>query len=162
MQDDLVIAPETPESPDVLALLAAGDAFSAALYPAKSRHSLELGDILRPEVTLLVARAGRRAAGCGAVVRRSGGYGEVKRMYVAEEARGQGIGRRLLAELEQVAQGQGLSWLGLETGIHQPAAIALYRGAGFREVEPFGQYVHDPLSLFMRKDLQAGTVADGR
>ncbi len=160
MLDGLVIAPERPECPDVLALLAAGDAFSASLYPARSRHSLELADILRPEVTFLVARLGGRAVACGALVRRPGDYGEVKRMYVAEEVRGLGVGRRVLAELEQPAQAQGLRWLGLETGIHQPAAISLYRSAGFEETLPFGDYVRDPLSLFMRKDLGAGS--DGR
>lgn len=41
----------------------------------------------------------------------------------------------------------------LETGIHQPEAIGLYRSYGFQEIEPFGAYKADPLSLFMEKEL---------
>jgi len=42
----------------------------------------------------------------------------------------------------------------LGTGIRQPEALALYRSAGFREIEPFGDYLPDPLSLFMEKTLR--------
>jgi putative acetyltransferase len=148
----IIIAKETPGRPDVLPLLAAGDALSASLYPAESNHMLDVSALLEPAVTFLVARQDGLAVGCGALVRKAG-YGEIKRMFVADAARGHGIGRRLLAAIESEARNFGLSVLRLETGIRQPAAIGLYRSCGYREVAPFGDYGPDPLSVFMEKTL---------
>ena len=74
-------------------------------------------------------------------------------MYVEEAGRGRGIGRKLLEQLVMFARMSGLQVLKLETGIHQPEAIALYERAGFARCEPFGDYQPDPLSLFMEKRL---------
>lgn len=41
----------------------------------------------------------------------------------------------------------------LETGVYQPEALALYGRAGYVERGPFGDYVADPLSVFMEKEL---------
>jgi putative acetyltransferase len=60
-----------------------------------------------------------------------------------------------LERLEAVAKQNGLTALRLETGIRQPEALALYRSAGFRAIEPFGDYRPDPLSLFMEKTIPA-------
>jgi putative acetyltransferase len=55
--------------------------------------------------------------------------------------------------LEAIAEKKGLTAIRLETGIYQPEAIALYRKYGYQEIEPFGAYLPDPLSLFMEKKL---------
>ena len=143
---------ETPDQPDVLPLLAAGDALSASLYPAESNHMLDVAALLDPTVTFFVARADGRAVGCAALVRKDG-YGELKRMFVDETARGQGIARRLLAVVEDAARVAGLPALKLETGTRQPEAQRLYRSSGFRDVPPFGDYQADPWSVFMEKPL---------
>ncbi len=74
-------------------------------------------------------------------------------MYVDPTARGLGLGRLILEAIEAEAQRQGLQRLALETGVHQPEAIGLYRNAGFQECPPFAGYKPDPLSLFMMKEL---------
>ena len=84
---------------------------------------------------------------------RSGGYAEVKRMFVLPAARGLKLGQRILDRLEEQARREGITCVRLETGIHQAAALALYRGAGYVEREPFGEYQPDPLSVFMEKTL---------
>ena len=66
--------------------------------------------------------------------------GELKRMYVAPEVRGQGIGRALLARLEVEARALGLTRVVLETGTRQAEALALYRRAGFTEIAAYGEY----------------------
>ena len=58
-------------------------------------------------------------------------------MWVAESARGLGIGRRLLRELEQLARESGAGSARLETNAALVEAIALYRSAGYAEVPPF-------------------------
>ena len=79
------------------------------------------------------------------------GSGEIKRMFVDPKARGMRPGRSLLDAVEQTARDAGLTTVRLETGIYQPEAISLYRKAGYRDIEPFGSYKSDPLSLFMEK-----------
>jgi putative acetyltransferase len=147
----LAIRREQPDQPDVIRLIEALDAYANALYPPESNHLLDISALSDPAVTFLVVRDGSEAVGCGAVLRDPRGWGEVKRMYVRPRERGRGIGRRVLAEIEALARGASLPVLRLETGIHNTEALALYRGAGFVECAPFGDYVSDPLSVFMEK-----------
>jgi putative acetyltransferase len=146
------IGVETADQPEVEALLQAARALLAGLYPPESRHGLDLAAYERPEVTLFVARDGRAAVGCGACQLQGDGSAEVKSMFVAEDARGRGIGRALLEAIEARLRGH-VSILRLETGVKQHAAIGLYESAGFHRRGPFGSYRDDPLSVFMEKPL---------
>ena len=149
----MIINTETPDQPEVRAMLEQLDAYCAALYPAESNHLMDIASLMQGEVLFLVARdVEGRAVGCAALVNR-GGYGEVKRMVVDQARRGLGTGRQLLDQLVMFARMSGLQVLRLETGIHQPEAIGLYERAGFQRCEPFGDYRPDPLSLFMEKHL---------
>lgn len=76
---------------------------------------------------------------------------EIKRMYVAESARGLGYARAVLAQLEATSSAAGIRWLLLETGQRQPEAIALYRSAGFHEIPVFGHYAEAALSIHLGK-----------
>lgn len=161
LADGLRIAAETPDQPEVRALIDALDAYQRALYPAESNHLLDMAALLRPEVLFLVARdaASGAATGCGAVVLKAR-YGEVKRMIVSPASRGRGVARALLAALEAGAVERGCIELRLETGIHQPEALALYARCGFERCAPFGDYLDDPLSVFMRKPLVVAARGD--
>ena len=91
--------------------------------------------------------------GCGGLVLDRRGYGEIKRVYVDPEYRGLGIAGSILRQLEAFALREGQPCVRLEVGVHQPAALHLYRGAGYVGSTPFGEYSHDPLSVFMEKRL---------
>jgi putative acetyltransferase len=147
------LAIESPRQPDVLRLLEALDAYQSALYPAESNHFLDVAALAAPAIRFFVARRDGRAVGCGALRIDPAGYGELKRMFVSPEARGLMLGRRILDRIEEEARREGLSWLRLETGIHQPEALGLYRSAGYAERGAFGEYKPDPLSVFMEKSL---------
>jgi putative acetyltransferase len=147
---------DNPCQPDIMALLAASDAYMATLYPAESNHMLDVASLQRPQVTFIVARANGQAVGCGALVSSGESWAEIKRMFVAPAARGQKLGRRLLQKLESIAIDAGVTLLRLETGVKQPEALLLYRSAGFSETGPFGHYGPDPFSVFMEKPLTAG------
>jgi putative acetyltransferase len=148
----IVITPGDPCEPQVREMLSASDRYYADLYPAESNHLLDPESLRAPGISFLVALQGDTVCGFGALVD-AGGYGEVKRMYVRETARGRGVGKELLARIERTARERRLACLRLETGIRQPEAIQLYRSRGFVEIEPFGDYEPDPLSLFMEKRL---------
>jgi putative acetyltransferase len=149
----MIINTETPNQPEVVAMLDRLDAYCAALYPAESNHLMDIASLLQDDVLFLVARdVDGSAVGCAALANRDG-YGEVKRMFVDEQRRGLGTGRKLLEHIALFAAMAGLRELKLETGIHQPDAIALYERFGFARCAPFGQYKPDPLSIFMEKSL---------
>jgi GNAT superfamily N-acetyltransferase len=78
---------------------------------------------------------------------------EVKRMYVAPDARGLGLARRMLTHLEETARDAGAEVAVLETGLKQPEAIGLYESAGYVPVPKFGFYSHAPLSRCFGKRL---------
>jgi GNAT superfamily N-acetyltransferase len=67
--------------------------------------------------------------------------------------RGRGIGRHVLGALELEGRRLGVRRLVLETGERQAEALALYTGAGFARIPPFGEYVDSPLSVCMEKRL---------
>jgi GNAT superfamily N-acetyltransferase len=71
---------------------------------------------------------------------------EIKRMYVADEARGHGLARGMLAHLEDAARAAGFGALLLSTGLLQPEAIALYTSSGYQPVEAFGHYAGSELN----------------
>ena len=144
---------ESPDQPEVIALIAELDAYQDTLYPPESRHSLDLHSLKQPNVIFAVARSdGGQAVGCGAVVLGSG-YGELKRMYVQPNCRGRGIAKLVLGLLESEARARGCQLLKLETGPYQPEALALYGRGGYERRGPFGAYTNDPLSVFMQKSL---------
>lgn len=149
----LQIAFETPNQPEIIALIADLDAYQLTLYPPESVYALDLKSLMQPEVRFAVARdAAGALVGCAAVVL-SNGYGEIKRMYVKPEARGLGAAKGLMAALEQATRIAGCDLMVLETGPAQPEAIALYARHGFSVCGPYGDYRDDPLSVFMRKVL---------
>jgi putative acetyltransferase len=152
---DLRIALESVDQPEVIALIDALDAYQMPLYPLESHHGIDIEALRQPGVLFAVARdAGGRAMGCGAVVLASA-QGELKRMYVDPACRGRGIGRALLAFLEREAVVRGCRVLALETGYLQQEAIGLYESAGFVRCGTFGDYIDDPNSVFLSKEMPA-------
>jgi DNA-binding MarR family transcriptional regulator/GNAT superfamily N-acetyltransferase len=94
-------------------------------------------ELVPPAGRFLIAYLRDEPVGCGAVKHHPGAPSELKRMWVAESARGLGIGRRLLTELEASALRSGASTARLETNRALVEAIAMYRSAGYVEVPAF-------------------------
>ena len=144
---------ESPDQPEVIGLIAELDAYQDTLYPAEARYALDLVSLKKSNVVFVVARdSDGKAIGCGAVVA-TGSIGELKRMYVRPESRGQGVARGLLVELEASSLRAGCSELLLETGPYQQEALAFYDKQGYKRRGPFGTYPNHPLSVFMGKYL---------
>jgi GNAT superfamily N-acetyltransferase len=112
-----------------------------------------------PEGIFFIAWRDGVAVGCGGLRRSQefDGAGEIKRMYVTDEARRTGVGRAVLSALESEAARLGYDRLVLETGTAQPEAIGLYASAGYELVEPFGIYRDSPLSRCYAKVLDGSS-----
>lgn len=147
------VALESPRQPDVVALIAALDAYQDTLYPPEARYALDLDALAMPGVLFAVARdAHGVATGCGAIVLGEG-HGELKRLYVRPESRGDGTAQRIIERLESAARGRGCGTVLLETGPHSTQALAFYARQGYERCGPYGEYPDHPLSVFMRKRL---------
>jgi GNAT superfamily N-acetyltransferase len=90
-----------------------------------------------PDGAFLIAYVDDEAVGCGGFKRLDPDTAEIKRMFVAQKVRGRGLGRRLLEELESGARAAGYTRIQLDTGDRLPAAIHLYRSAGYREIPDY-------------------------
>lgn len=142
-------------SPVALALIAALNAELSARYPepGANHFRLDADEVAPGRGSFVVAYAGDTPVGCGAIRRLDPGTAEVKRMYVAPAARGQGVGRTVLARLETEARAMGITRMVLETGARQPEAIALYSRAGYAPIPAFGEHLDSPLSVCLGKTL---------
>src|SRR4051794_3860514 len=112
------------------------DRSGAGLDPA-TLASAKPHEMRRSEGTMLVAYLRGEAVGCGAVKFHGRKPCEIKRMWVDPSARGLGLGRRLLTELESLATERGARRARIDTSRHLPEAIALYRSAAYAEVPAF-------------------------
>ncbi|HJZ70747.1 MAG TPA: GNAT family N-acetyltransferase [Vicinamibacterales bacterium] len=117
--------------------------FEAGFDPALS-ITADAHELTPPAGALLIARLRGEPVGCGAVKFHGDAPAELKRMWIAPAARGLGLGRRLLRELEEYARASGATIVRLETNRALREAIALYRRSGYVEVEPFNAepYAH--------------------
>lgn len=97
----------------------------------------------------------RAAVGCAGIraVPDAPSTCELKRMFVAPEARGRGIARSLLERLEEEAVALGYTSMWLETGTEQPEAIALYESHGYEPIGGFGRYKDEPKSRSFGRSL---------
>lgn len=123
-----------------------------ALYPEPGANHFELDpdEVGTGRGAFIVVRWFGKPVGCGALrwlrdpalVRELGPkVGEIKRMFVARQARGKGIGLALLGRLELEARKLGITRLVLETGTRQIEALALYRRFGFTTIPAYGEYL---------------------
>jgi GNAT superfamily N-acetyltransferase len=90
-----------------------------------------------PAGAFLIVYADGEAVGCGGFKRLDSGTAEIKRMFVSPSARGRGIGRRILEHLEGGARDAGYASIRLDTGDRLPAALDLYRAAGYHEIPDY-------------------------
>lgn len=113
-------------------------------FDPRASISATADELRPPHGLLLVVRLRESPVGCGALKFVDGEPPQLKRMWVAGSARGLGVGRRLLAELEAQAAAHGHDTVRLETNNSLVEAIAMYRAAGYVEVAPYNDehYAH--------------------
>jgi ribosomal protein S18 acetylase RimI-like enzyme len=148
--------------PDVIALTNAVQEHYQQLYGSPDESVVEVADFEAPTGHFVVGYVDGQAVATGGWRRLGERPGlpsprtaEIKRMYVVPSARGRGLSRIVLAELESSAHAAGLDWLVLETGAPQRSAVRLYRSSGYTDIdgEPYGHYVGEPGVIHLGKSL---------
>jgi putative acetyltransferase len=103
--------------------------------------------------TVVIAYIDGKASACGCFKPFDNNAVEVKRMFVQPPARGKGLSKQVLQELENWARDLGFAYTVLETGNKQVEALSLYPKAGYQEIPLYGPYVNLPDSICFRKKL---------
>jgi len=147
------IAPESPLTDEVRALVEALNAYTYQLTPAEFRHHMSVEQMAAPDTIVFIARDEIGAAiGMGAL-RRHERAGEVKRMFVSPSARGAGLGGAILDAIEARARAEGFPKLVLETGSNFDAAKRVYERAGFVACDAVLDYPPSAWNAFYEKTL---------
>ncbi|CAN5890589.1 GNAT family N-acetyltransferase [soil metagenome] len=151
---DIEIVEASPIDPDAVGLIAELNELLDGLYRPDDNHfALDPTEVTEGRGLFLVARRGGVPMGCGALRMTADGRGEIKRMYVRPQTRGQGVGRNILTMLEAEARRLGATALVLEMGDSQPQAHGLYTRAGFSPIPCWAGYLATPASICLGKDL---------
>jgi GNAT superfamily N-acetyltransferase len=160
--DDLIVSAESPHDKECLDLLAQLRTELSEEYPEELRGTpLVPEELAASGAAFLVARRNGQPVGCGAIRPFEPGVAEIKRMFVVHEARGRGIGRSILENLETFAKNFGYRSVRLETGLKQPEAISLYQSAGYHRAPCYGPYRNNPISVCFEKALDAMPLKKG-
>lgn len=132
------------------ALVAAMSDDIAALYDGLDLSGADMpkagpAELGPPGGTFVVGFEDGTPVCCGAIKRLPDGACEIKRMFVAKDARGRGVARALLAELERRARAMGYEIARLDTGPRQTRAQRMYERAGYA---PIGNFNANPVASF--------------
>lgn len=151
----MLIGPDDPRAPDVLALLQEHLDDMYATSPAESVHALDATALTAPGVTFWTLREAGAVLGTAALKEIDSEHGEIKSMRTATAARRRGVAGALLDHVVAVAVDRGYARLSLETGTQDffAPARALYASRGFEPCGPFEGYVEDPHSVFFTRRL---------
>jgi putative acetyltransferase len=109
----------------------------------------------QPDISFWTLREGNELLGCGALKELDAGHGEIKSMRTARAHLRRGVAAKLLTHILDEARRRGYSRLSLETGSAKAfrPAHEMYAGFGFVFCGPFGDYLEDPYSVFMTREL---------
>jgi putative acetyltransferase len=157
-REGITVSVESPLQDDVRRLIRELNEVLLALTPPEFCFHMTAEEMARSDTTVFVARDDGAAVACGALRRHADAIGEVKRMYTLPGYQGQGIGGRILAEIEALARSKGLVRLVLETGDRHHAAWRVYERGGFARCGRVLDYPDSPYSVFYAKTI-AATVA---
>lgn len=141
--------------PEVAGLLSEHLRSMALHSPPESIHALDLDALRKPEITFWSAWDGNKLLGCGALKALDSRHGEIKSMRTASAHLRKGIASQILQHILDEAMRRGFKRLSLETGSMEAfePARQLYVRFGFSYCGPFADYVEDPYSVFMTKEL---------
>jgi putative acetyltransferase len=129
--------------------------------PPESCHALDLAGLRRPEITFWTIWRRDELAGCGALKELDPRHGEIKSMRTAYPFQRNGVASTMLRHIIAEGERRGYRRLSLETGSmdYFIPARKLYSSFGFVRCAPFDQYIEDPNSVFMTKELQVRRLA---
>lgn len=123
--------------------------------PPESIHALSLDHLKKPDITFWSAWEQGELVGCGALKELNQQHGEIKSMRTSSQHLRKGVAKQMLEHIIMEAKKRRIKRLSLETGsmdAFEPAR-RLYASFGFQYCDPFSDYIEDPNSVFMTKEI---------
>lgn len=138
-----VITIEESLGEELAQLLQAHWLFCTSTTPIEHVYALDASRLFTPDITVFGARVNSELVGVGALRKLDQDHAELKSMHTLAKSRGLGIGKAMVAHIEQFAKEQGVKRISLETGATEPfkPARLLYKSLGYQDCEAFGDYV---------------------
>jgi len=138
-----VITIEESLGDELAQLLQAHWLFCTSTTPIEHVYALDASRLFTPDIAVFGARINGELVGVGALRRLDQDHAELKSMHTLARSRGLGIGKAMVACIEQFAKEQGVKRISLETGATEPfkPARLLYKSLGYQDCEAFGDYV---------------------
>jgi len=150
----LHIAARPLDHPDSVAIVAAIQRYYVDVYGGVDEDDTEAAEFTPPEGVFLIGYLDGEPVASGGWRKQGDGSVEIKRMFVLDRARNQGLARQMLDVLEDTARAAGAEQVVLNTGFRQPAAMRFYEANGYvRTEDRYGHYEQIDGAYFYAKPL---------
>ena len=149
----IVIKTEKSLTDELAQILQAHWLFCTSSTPIEHVYALDASKLFSPDITVFSARIDGELVGVGAIRKLDLLHGELKSMHTLAKSRGSGVGRAMVAHLEDFARSSGIERMSLETGTNEAfkPARELYKSLGYNSCDAFGDYVLSEDNMCMTK-----------
>ena len=150
---EIVIKIEKSLNDELAQVLHAHWLFCTSSTPIEHVYALDASKLFSPDITVFGARIDGELIGVGAMRKLNDNHAELKSMHILDKCRGMGVGKAMVAYIEQFAQSSGIKRMSLETGTNDAFKTAreLYKSLGFQSCKAFGDYVLSEDNICMTK-----------
>jgi putative acetyltransferase len=149
----VVITVEESLTDELAQVLQAHWLFCTSSTPIERVYALDASKLFTPDITVFGALIDGELVGVGAMRKLDGEHAELKSMHTLAKSRGLGVGKAMVAHIEDFARNSGIKRMSLETGTNEAfkPARELYKSLGYRSCEAFGEYVLSEDNMCMTK-----------
>ena len=150
---EIVITTEKLLTDDLAQVLQAHWLFCTSYSPIEHAYVLDASKLFSPDITVFGARIDGELVGVGAMRRLDVDHAELKSMHTLAKSRGLGVGKAMVAHIEDFARSSEIKRISLETGTNEAfkPARELYNSLGYQSCEAFGDYVLSEDNMCMTK-----------
>jgi putative acetyltransferase len=148
-----VITTEKSLTDELAQILQAHWLFCTSSTPIEHVYALDASKLFSPDITVFGARINGEIVGVGAIRKLDAHHAELKSMHTLAKSRGSGVGRAMVAHIEDFARSSGIERMSLETGTNEAfkPARELYKYLGYNSCDAFGDYVLSEDNMCMTK-----------
>ena len=149
----VVITVEESLTDELAQVLQAHWLFCTSSSPIEHVYALNASKLFAPDIIVFGARIDGELVGVGALRKLDEEHAELKSMHTLAKSRGLGVGKAMVAHIEDFARSSGIKRMSLETGTNEAfkPARELYKSLGYRSCEAFGEYVLSEDNMCMTK-----------
>ena len=153
MHVEPVITTEKSLTDELAQILQAHWLFCTSSTPIEHVYALDASKLFSPDITVFGARIDGELVGVGAIRKLDAHHAELKSMHTLAKSRGSGVGRAMVAHIEDFARSSGIERMSLETGTNEAfkPARELYKYLGYNSCDAFGDYVLSEDNMCMTK-----------